>query len=339
MNAETVARLLSLNKQFYQTFGREFSSTRQRLQPGVLRILDTFTGEESLLDLGCGNGELARERVRRGQRGPYTGLDFSQSLLEVARHGWEDSPTTFIRADLSAPDWDKRLLSPVHQSFDRVTAFAVLHHIPGVDLRLTILRKIHDLLRPGGQFIHSEWQFLSSDRLKGRLQPWQEIGLTDPDVDHGDFLLDWRSGGRGLRYAHSFDEAELEKLAEASHFRVCSGFLSDGENGQLGLYQVWEAVLRRRKKSSPTGCRVILAPPSKTLASTSCWLILAIMFPCSPRCMERASAVKINRCPMPLQMGSRSSTSGWVRLMLPRSWTCSQPLNRKQRSSWANAEA
>ena len=31
MNGGTLTRLLDLNKQFYQTFGREFSSTRQRL--------------------------------------------------------------------------------------------------------------------------------------------------------------------------------------------------------------------------------------------------------------------------------------------------------------------
>ncbi len=242
MNADTVARLLSLNKQFYQTFGREFSSTRQRLQPGVQRVLDTLTGDESLLDLGCGNGELARERMRRGQCGPYTGLDFSLPLLEVARHGWEDAPATFIRADLTAADWDKRMTAPIRQTFDLVTAFAVLHHIPGANLRFRILHKVHKLLRPGGQFIHSEWQFLKSEKLKIRLQSWQEIGLSEEDVDPGDYLLDWRSGGRGLRYVHHFDEQELEALANASRFRVGSAFLSDGENGQLGLYQVWDKL-------------------------------------------------------------------------------------------------
>jgi len=242
MKAETVTRLLSLNKQFYQTFGREFSSTRQRLQPGVQRILDTLTGDESQLDLGCGNGELARERMRRGQSGPYTGLDFSLPLLEVARHGWEDAPATFIRADLTAGDWDKRLVTPIHQSFDLVTAFAVIHHIPSENLRLGILQKVYNLVRAGGQFIHSEWQFLNSEKLKIRVQPWKEIGLSDKDVDSGDYLLDWRSGGRGLRYVHQFEEAELDALARASKFRIVSSFLSDGENGQLGLYQVWEAI-------------------------------------------------------------------------------------------------
>jgi SAM-dependent methyltransferase len=180
--------------------------------------------------------------MRRGQSGPYTGLDSSPSLLAVARHGWEDAPATFIRADLSASDWDKRLVTPIHQLFHLVTAFAVLHHIPGVNMRLSILQKIHELLRPGGRFIHSEWQFLNSDKLKSRVLPWQEIGLSDKDVDPGDYLLDWRSGGRGLRYVHHFDETELKALAASSGFRVSTAFFSDGENSQLGLYQVWEPV-------------------------------------------------------------------------------------------------
>jgi tRNA (uracil-5-)-methyltransferase TRM9 len=242
MKNETAGRLLTLNKQFYQTFGREFSSTRQRLQPGVQRVLDMLTGDESMLDLGCGNGELVRELMRRGHRGTYTGLDFSLPLLEVARHGWEDAPATFLRADLMAPDWDKKIIPSMLGPFDLVTAFATLHHIPGHETRLTILNKIYALLRPGGQFIHSEWQFLNSEKLRGRVQSWAEAGLTEADVDPGDFLLDWRGGGRGLRYVHHFDEAELASLAAATGFRVRAAFRSDGENSQLGLYQVWEKM-------------------------------------------------------------------------------------------------
>jgi 2-polyprenyl-3-methyl-5-hydroxy-6-metoxy-1,4-benzoquinol methylase len=242
MKSQTVARLLSLNKQFYQTFGYEFSSTRQRLQPGVLQILDKLSGEESILDLGCGNGELARELMRRGHRGRYAGVDFSLPLLEVARHGWEDSPATFLRADLMASSWGKRIAATVLKPFDWVTAFAVLHHIPGNEARLSIMKKVHKLLRPGGLFTHSEWQFLESDKLKSRIQPWDTVRLSTEDVDANDYLLDWRSGGHGLRYVHHFDEMELKALAEASNFRVRETFRSDGTNGLLGLYQVWEVI-------------------------------------------------------------------------------------------------
>jgi tRNA (uracil-5-)-methyltransferase TRM9 len=240
MQTVTALRLVNLNKQFYQTFGREFSSTRQRLQVGVVRVLDTLDGHESILDLGCGNGELVRDLMRRGHTGSYTGLDFSLSLLQTARHGWEDAPATFLQADLYSPGWDKLIEKNKPNHFDLVTAFAVLHHIPTAEIRLDLLNRIHDLLRPGGRFIHSEWQFLNSKRLQERIQPWSEIGLTEADVDPGDYLMDWRLGGRGLRYIHHFTEPELEDLANQSGFRIRHGFLSDGEKGSLGLYQVWE---------------------------------------------------------------------------------------------------
>jgi len=240
MRTETAARLVALNKLFYQTFGREFSSTRQRLQPGVQHVLDMLDGGESILDLGCGNGEMVRELMRRGHRGPYTGLDFSLPLLETARHGWEDAPATFLQADLNTSNWDKKVLKSVPHPFDVVTAFAALHHLPGARKRLTLLKKVRLLLRPGGRFIHSEWQFLNSDKLRQRIQPWSQVDVDEADLDPGDYLVDWRLGGRGLRYVHHFSEAELDDLAKGSGFRVREGFFSDGENGRLGLYQVWE---------------------------------------------------------------------------------------------------
>ncbi|MFN8461172.1 MAG: hypothetical protein U0X93_05310 [Anaerolineales bacterium] len=76
-------------------------------------------------------------------------------------------------------------------------------------------------------------------------------GVEASEVDEGDYLLDWRSGGEGLRYVHHFTEAELGKLASASGFRVVESFSSDGETGNLGLYQVWK-ISRRQDLSCPT---------------------------------------------------------------------------------------
>jgi SAM-dependent methyltransferase len=241
MDSNTARKLLDLNRQFYQTFGREFSSTRRRLQPGVLRVLETLGGDETILDLGCGNGELARELARRGARGAYIGLDFSPALLEAAAPQPEGFPATFLRADLSVPDW---AVSFAPEFFDLVFAFAVLHHIPGAELRLEILRQVHGLLRPGGRFIHSEWQFLNSPRLRARLQPWMQAGLSEEQVDRGDCLLDWRQGGRGLRYVHAFDPAELDSLAASGGFQIEETFRSDGDGGRLGLYQIWAPFSR-----------------------------------------------------------------------------------------------
>jgi SAM-dependent methyltransferase len=241
MDSNTARRLLDLNRQFYQTFGREFASTRRRLQPGVRRILESLGGDENILDLGCGNGELAKELARRGHPGSYTGLDFSPALLGEI----EGLPANFefTEADITG-EWEKRINAPARR-FDLVLAFAVLHHIPGLDLRLGILHKIRSQLRPGGRFIHSEWKFLGSDKLRARIQPWEAAGFSPGEMDPGDTLIDWRHGGRGLRYVHAFDENELEALAEASGFVILESFRSDGQGGKLGLYQDWRIKLNQ----------------------------------------------------------------------------------------------
>ena len=104
------------------------------------------------------------------------------------------------------------------------------------------MARIARLLSSAGKFIHSNWQFLNSPRLQNRIQPWQAAGLNPEDLDPGDYLLDWRHGGLGLRYVHHFDDAELSRLATAAGFRVCETFHSDGQGGRLGIYQIWELL-------------------------------------------------------------------------------------------------
>jgi tRNA (uracil-5-)-methyltransferase TRM9 len=238
MDPDIAARLIEINRDFYTRFGDSFSATRHRIQPGVRRVLDKLKGDESILDLGCGNGELARELAKRGQRGPYLGLDFSLPLLKNAEPQLEGLSASFIEADLNQlSNIEDRLSMP--RGWSLITAFAALHHIPSEGIRLNVLHTVHKLLADDGKFILSNWQFLNSEKLRSRIQDWPKVGLSHADVDPGDYLLDWRSGGEGLRYVHHFSEEELLDLARIAGFRVLETFHSDGETGNLGLYQVW----------------------------------------------------------------------------------------------------
>src|SRR3972149_531369 len=108
MKPETAQRLVELNRQFYESFAADFSATRRRLQPGVLRALADLSPEDSILDLGCGSGALALWLAKRNHRGEYVGVDFSDSLLAAARaalYRFPDFPARFVTLDLSAiPD-------------------------------------------------------------------------------------------------------------------------------------------------------------------------------------------------------------------------------------------
>jgi len=235
MRDEIATQLVELNRQFYQTFGEAFSATRGRIQPGMRRVMQDLPRETDLLDLGCGNGEFARALAAAGFCGEYLGLDFSPPLLRAAERQLEGFRARFLQADLTG-EWP--VLS---RRWPLITCFATLHHIPGAALRQNLLRQARAALAPGGRMIVSVWQFLHSQRLKARIQPWERVALSAAQVDEADFLLDWRSGGLGLRYAHHFSPEELQNLARQAGFRALASFFSDGAEGNLGLYQTWEA--------------------------------------------------------------------------------------------------
>jgi trans-aconitate methyltransferase len=235
MQESIAARLLRLNREFYQTFAASFSETRQRLQPGVLRLLENIGMRDRLLDLGCGNGELARALAGAGHSGRYVGLDASPALLEAARDEQPHPQARFELTDLADPAWHASLSAP----YDIIVAFAVLHHIPGDALRLRLVRDMQALLAEDGWAAVSVWDFMASARLRARVVSWEAIELNEQDVDPGDYLLDWRRGGYGLRYVHHFSEQALTDLAIRAGFAVEREFRCDGEGSRLGMYQVW----------------------------------------------------------------------------------------------------
>ena len=237
MKKETIEKIVELNSQFYQKFGEQFSATRGRIQLGVRKVLEGIGRDLSILDLGCGNGEFARQLADAGHAAPYLGVDFSLPLLKDAMRVPEHFPANFLELDLTSGDW-----SQIPNTYSLITSFATLHHIPGEETRLRILENIYQRLAPNGQFIFSNWQFLNSERLRKRIQNWNVVNINESDLDEDDYLLDWRRGGTGYRYAHQYSEEELARLAEMSGLKVVDTFYSDGATGNLGLYQIWEKL-------------------------------------------------------------------------------------------------
>jgi len=103
-----------------------------------------------VLDLGCGAGRTTGTLHRLGFS--LVGIDFSSSLLEVARHKYPD--IEFLRMDalnLQFPD----------ASFDAALfSFNGLDCIHPVSARRACLRGVFRVLRPGGVFIMSSHNLL-----------------------------------------------------------------------------------------------------------------------------------------------------------------------------------
>lgn len=239
MRPSLVHTLLNLNLQFYDRYAASFSTSRYSIQPGIKRMLPQLCQAESILDVGCGNGNLSKSLRESHFTGTYLGLDSSAGLLG---HAPFSSQYQFKTADLSDPAWSHSLQS---SGFAVITCFAVLHHLPGRDLHSQVFQSFSKLLTSTGRIFLSVWQPLSSPRLLKRIIPWEALQIDPEQLDkQSDLLLDWRAddlkGPPAYRYVHQFRSSELDSIALSSGLTKIDEWLSDGREGNLALYQIWQ---------------------------------------------------------------------------------------------------
>ena len=137
MESELVEKLLRLNQDFYATYAQSFAATRHSVQPGVQRLLPQMMQAEVMLDLGCGNGNLAELLKHKKYDGCYIGFDENDYFLEQARVAVQDAATGsffFKQGSLADFNW-VGLVDEV----DAICSFATLHHLPGADLHRQFL--------------------------------------------------------------------------------------------------------------------------------------------------------------------------------------------------------
>ncbi|MGI5211625.1 class I SAM-dependent methyltransferase [Plantactinospora sp. CA-290183] len=104
-----------------------------------------LTGDETVLDIGCGTGRDTERLLAALPRGRVVAVDGSRQMLDRLRSrlGGAGDRLTVLRADLRAP-----LRPPVPA--DVAFSVATLHWLPEHD---TLFRSLAAALRPGGRFV------------------------------------------------------------------------------------------------------------------------------------------------------------------------------------------
>jgi ubiquinone/menaquinone biosynthesis C-methylase UbiE len=97
----------------------------------------------SVLDLGCGTGDLARRIKALGAR-QVTGIDISANMLEIAR---QDNPQGITFEERAIED-----LKYKPQTFDLVVSSLALHYVADLG---EVTWKIYEWLKPSGTFLFS----------------------------------------------------------------------------------------------------------------------------------------------------------------------------------------
>jgi len=142
MQPELIDKLLRLNQDFYATYAQSFAATRHSVQPGVQRLLPMIMQAEVVLDLGCGNGNLAELLKSEGFCGSFYGVDENAYFLEQAETATQDAACgsySFRQGSLASFNW----LDLVDEA-DAICSFATLHHLPGADLHRQLFSSISD---------------------------------------------------------------------------------------------------------------------------------------------------------------------------------------------------
>ncbi|HTK16496.1 MAG TPA: class I SAM-dependent methyltransferase [Acidimicrobiia bacterium] len=114
-----------------------FQRPRLNLHGSSIELAE-LSGDESVLDVGCGNGRYLAGLRSRGHRGLVCGADLSEGMLRSARPDSGDAPLLVT---------DAQALPFASESFDVLLAMHMLYHVPDRARALTEMRRV---LRPGG---------------------------------------------------------------------------------------------------------------------------------------------------------------------------------------------
>lgn len=215
MNKETEKKLLEIVRKNYEEIAESFNQTRKRpVWPELGKLTEQVKDGERVLDVGCGNGRLLE--AFGGKDIDYLGVDFSPELAKKARENYPEEK--FLEGDIL----DLGKIEEVN--FDYVFAVAVLHHLPGKNLRIQALKQLKNKAKPGGKIILTNWNLWSqrwSRRLIVKFLVLKMFGKHK--MDFGDILFDWKGNkdkGYSQRYYHAFRKQELKKLSRRAGLQI-----------------------------------------------------------------------------------------------------------------------
>ncbi len=124
--------------------GADYNKNSEEQKAAAKKNLETmaFSGNEKILDIGCGDGyltSLIRDQVPDGS---VTGIDLSPSMIAFASDRFKKDHLSFRVLDARQLDYNGQ--------FDLVTSFTTLHWIPD---QLEVLQGIEMGLKSGGKMI------------------------------------------------------------------------------------------------------------------------------------------------------------------------------------------
>ncbi len=120
------------------------SSAQYRWAMDLVSRLD-LSGDERVLDIGCGDGKITAQLASRIPKGEVLGIDLSQDMIDFARGRYPTETCSNL-----AFRWGDAMQLDFNEEFDLVVSFACLHWVKD---HLPVLKGIGRSLVPSGRVL------------------------------------------------------------------------------------------------------------------------------------------------------------------------------------------
>lgn len=127
---------------------------QEKYELPILVNMLSSTSFDSVLEIGCGNGNGTKLIKKHFNPHHITAVDLDEKMIQIARETIHEPQTTFQVMDASN-------LGFLNGSFDAIFDFGIIHHIPNWKACIEELRRV---LKEGGKLILEE---LSLDSFSG----------------------------------------------------------------------------------------------------------------------------------------------------------------------------
>ena len=204
------------NQRAYDEIASLFSSTRQYIWKDIKPLLRFAKDGDQILDVGCGNGRLYQLFTDLSIR--FTGVDISSGLIDIAKKSYPES--NFIVSDM-------RKLPLDEEQFDITYSIAAVHHLPPEGQRET-LQEVAQVLKPGGLFVMTNWNFLGR-WTKKRIEKGRYLVGDTPDHIIANFISGDKKTNEARHYWNITPE-QMKSMATEAGFEVVEQYYS--KNGE-----------------------------------------------------------------------------------------------------------